>query len=133
MNLFSHLPSRHCHRTGHCHWLDRFHQVAVRGMLRRDCMTRLICAVCWVAKMDLAGIREALHRQPFEPFALRLADGRSLAVSHPDFVAIGARRIVVIGPDDSSSFVEPPLIVSTDWLPPGKNGGNGSRGRKRPS
>jgi predicted dehydrogenase len=42
--------------------------------------------------MDIAGIREVLHRQPFQPFSIRLADGRSLAVKHRDFVALGTRR-----------------------------------------
>jgi hypothetical protein len=39
--------------------------------------------------MDLQGIREALRRQPFEPFSICLADGRSV--------------------------VEPLLIVSLDY------------------
>ena len=64
--------------------------------------------------MDIQGIREALHRQPFEPFSIRLADGRSLPVAHPDFVAIGPRRIVVVTEDDSWSVIEPLLIVSLD-------------------
>jgi hypothetical protein len=64
--------------------------------------------------MDIQGIREALHRQPFEPFSIRLADGRSLPVPHPDFVAIGPRRLVVVAADDSWSVVEPLLIVSLD-------------------
>jgi len=62
----------------------------------------------------MAGIREALHKQPFEPFVIRLADGRSLPVSHPDFVAVGLRRIVVVGENDSTSTIEPLLIVSID-------------------
>ena len=65
--------------------------------------------------MDLNGIREALHRQPFEPFAIRLADGRALPVPHPDFVAVSNRRIVVVSEDDSWSVVEPLLIVSLDY------------------
>jgi len=65
--------------------------------------------------MDLQGIREALHRQPFEPFTIRLADGRKIAVRHPDFVAVGHRRAIVIGPDNSWSVVEPLLIVSLDY------------------
>ena len=65
--------------------------------------------------MDLQGIREALHRQPFEPFTIRLADGRKLPVRHSDFVAVGPRRAIVIGPDDSWSVVEPLLIVSLDY------------------
>ncbi len=82
--------------------------------------------------MDLAGIREALHRQPFEPFAIRLADGRSIRVNHPDFVAVGTRRAVVIQEDESIAWLEPLLVVSIDWhggKP--KRGGNGSP-KKRP-
>jgi hypothetical protein len=30
-------------------------------------------------------------------------------------VAVGKRRIVVVGPDDSTLFVEPLLIVSLDF------------------
>ena len=64
--------------------------------------------------MDIARIREALHKQPFKPFTIRLADGRSLAVPHPDFVALSKRRIVVVAEDDSWTVVEPPLVVSLD-------------------
>ena len=65
--------------------------------------------------MDLQGIREALQRQPFEPFSIRLADGRSLPVPHPEMVAIGKRRIIVVEANDSWSVVEPLLIVSLDY------------------
>lgn len=75
--------------------------------------------------MDIAGIREALHKQPFEPFVIRLADGRSLPVSHPDFVAVGKRRIVVVADDDSASTIEPLLIVSLDAPLKRGKGGNG--------
>ncbi len=80
--------------------------------------------------MDLAGVREALHRQPFEPFIIRLADGRALSVRHPDFVAVGTRRIVVLDEHDASSFVEPLLIVSIDWPRSGAGPKNGKRGSK---
>lgn len=65
--------------------------------------------------MDLEGVREALHREPFQAFDICLADGRRIPVRHPDFVAVGKRRIVVIQPDDTSMFVEPLLIVSLDF------------------
>ena len=65
--------------------------------------------------MDLQGIRGALRRQPFEPFSLCLADGRELPVPHPEMVAIGKLRIIVVKPDDSWSVVEPLLIVSLDY------------------
>jgi hypothetical protein len=75
--------------------------------------------------MDLQGIREALQRQPFEPFSMRLADGRSVLVTHPEAVAVGRRRVIVVRPDDSWLVLEPLLIVSLDY--------NGSaRGRNRP-
>jgi hypothetical protein len=64
--------------------------------------------------MDLEGVREALHREPFKPFEICLADGRRLPIPHPDFVAVGKRRIIVIQPDDSSLMIEPLLIVSLD-------------------
>jgi hypothetical protein len=65
--------------------------------------------------MDIAGIREAIQSRPFEPFSLRLADGRELPVTHPEAVALGRRRIVVVSPDDSWSVIEPLLIVSLDY------------------
>ena len=79
--------------------------------------------------MDLQGVREALHRQPFEPFVMQLADGRSLSVRHPDFVAVGKRRIVVLDEHDASSFVDPLLIVSIDWPKASGSPKNGKRER----
>jgi hypothetical protein len=68
--------------------------------------------------MDLQGIRAALHRRPFEPYTLRLADGRALPVPHPDSVAVGQGRGVVIGADDSWSVVEPLMVVSLEFNRP---------------
>jgi len=76
--------------------------------------------------MDIAGIREALHRQPFEPFVMRLADGRALSVRHPDFVAMDRRRVIVIAEDGGWSVVEPLMIVSLDYVQP-KSRRNGKR------
>jgi hypothetical protein len=33
-------------------------------------------------------IRQAMHRQPFSPFVLRLVDGSACMVQHPDFIAV---------------------------------------------
>ena len=68
--------------------------------------------------MDIGGIREALHKQPFEPFTVRLADGRGLPVRHPDFVAIGPRRVVIVAEDNSWTVVEPIMVVSLDYAGP---------------
>jgi hypothetical protein len=65
--------------------------------------------------MDINGIREALSVRTFRPFSMRLAGGRELRVPHPDFVAVGTRRIIVIAPDDSWSVVEPLLVASLEY------------------
>jgi hypothetical protein len=65
--------------------------------------------------MNIELVREALHNQPFQPFDLRLADGRSLHVPHPDFVAVSTRRVVVIDSEERGmSVLEPLLIVSIE-------------------
>ena len=81
--------------------------------------------------MDIAGIREALHQQPFEPFVIRLAGGRSLPVPHPDFVALTPRRVIGGAEDDSWAVVEPLPMVSLDYSTKGKSG-NGRSKKKRP-
>jgi hypothetical protein len=84
--------------------------------------------------VDVAGVREALRREPFEPFLIRLADGRSVEVKHPEFVALTSRRIIVIADDEAGSWsvIEPLLIVSLDYRSSNAPGGNGSRKKKRP-
>ena len=81
--------------------------------------------------MDIAGVREALHAQPFVPFALRLADGRALPVPHPDFVALTPRRVIVGATDDTWSVVEPLLIVSLDHDSAGQRGSSDANGNGR--
>jgi hypothetical protein len=78
--------------------------------------------------MHVDEIRAALHRLPFEPFVMRLPDGRSLAVPHPDFVAVSPRRVLVVNAeDDSVAWLEPLLIVSLEFPSPpaGPASGNG--------
>ncbi len=65
--------------------------------------------------MDIEGLREAVRRQPFQPFTIRLADGRSMRVPHSEFVAVGNHRVIVVEENDSWSVVEPILIVSLDY------------------
>jgi hypothetical protein len=47
-------------------------------------------------------------------------------VKHPEFVAVGRRRAVVIQDDDSCLWLEPLLITSLDWSAKKESGGNGS-------
>lgn len=76
--------------------------------------------------MDAEAIREATHHQPFQPFTLRLADGRVLPIPHPDFIAIApnGRRVAVFSPTDSAlSILEPLLIVSLEFAAAGQGAG----------
>jgi hypothetical protein len=71
--------------------------------------------------MNTSEIRDALNKQPFEPFSLRLADGRRLDVRHREFVAVSRRRVVVISADDeSTSILEPLLIASIEYAGDGQ-------------
>ncbi len=70
--------------------------------------------------MRIEEIRDALRRQPFRQFAFRLADGHTLDVPHPEFVAIASpRMILVTNPrqDGSYSTVDVGLILSVDYQP----------------
>jgi hypothetical protein len=80
--------------------------------------------------MDLPGVLEALRRKPFQPFSMRLADGRSLPITHPEAVAVGKRRVIVVRPDDSWAVIEPLLIVSLDYNGTNRGRPKGNKGRK---
>jgi hypothetical protein len=75
-------------------------------------------------------IREAMHVQPFQGFTLRLADGRSYSVRHPDFISVPelprGRNLVVhdregMHPIDILLVVE--VQVPQPAEPPQDNGG----------
>ncbi len=80
--------------------------------------------------MDLNSIRDALRRQPFRPFAMRLADGRSVEIRHPECVAMNKRILIVIDDDSFTQTLEPLLIVSLEKLKQPPKGGNGAHGKK---
>ena len=44
--------------------------------------------------------------------------GRALLVLHPDFVAVGQRRVAMIGADDSWSVVEPLMVAPWNSMDP---------------
>ena len=45
--------------------------------------------------MNAKDIRDLIRVSPFKPFRLHLADGKSLRVSHPDFVIASPELAVV--------------------------------------
>lgn len=56
-------------------------------------------------------IRDALRRQPFEPFDVRLVDGRSFTIHHTDWLAVppikGLRHMIVFTPRDDDPEADP--------------------------
>ena len=45
-------------------------------------------------------IREFVRREPFEPFVIRMSNGESHEVRHPECLIVGANRAVVYYPRD---------------------------------
>lgn len=70
--------------------------------------------------MDYRAIREELQIIPFRPFRLRMVDGRTFDVYHPDYLMIAtAGRWVThfaMGTGEAT-LLEPLMIVSLEYLP----------------
>jgi hypothetical protein len=50
--------------------------------------------------MSMESIREFIRREPFEPFVIRLSNGESHEVHHPECVAITKTKVVVTYPEE---------------------------------
>jgi hypothetical protein len=64
-------------------------------------------------------LREAMHAAPFHPFTIHVADGRSLHVPHPDFIAImghGRTAFVTSPIEQTPSYftVDVPMITQLE-------------------
>ena len=64
--------------------------------------------------MTINSLRDMLHAVPFQPFTIRLADGRSVPVPHPEFVLVtgGGRTAIVASPVDDHFTIVDPLLVT---------------------
>ncbi len=81
--------------------------------------------------MTIGEVRRLYEAQPFQPFVMHMADGRSLPVVHREFLAMSpsGRTVVVYQPDESFDIVD--LLLVTDLkvgLPPRNGRKRGSRG-----
>lgn len=78
--------------------------------------------------MTVDQIRTMHRAAPFQPFEINLADGRALAVDHPELLAInGPGRTIAVGRDDGTIEIVDLLLVT--GLKPRANG---SGRRKKP-
>ena len=78
--------------------------------------------------MTTEQLTKMIETKPFKPFEIDLADGRSIPVKHPEFVARSrsGRTISVWGPDEAFETIDLLLVTSLKEL-----NGSGSGRRKR--
>ena len=68
-----------------------------------------------------ARIRELLRAVPYQPFVIRMADGREYRIDHPDFVLAAASdvpQIIVEDPDGGVHFLSVLLVTSIELVAP---------------
>jgi hypothetical protein len=75
-------------------------------------------------------VRTAMRAQPFLPFAVKLADGRSFQVNHPEFIAASPNgREMVIYDDAGMSLIDMRLVAEIRMMgppDPARSDGNGA-------
>ena len=66
--------------------------------------------------MTVEQLRTAHHATPFRPFTIRVADGRSFFVRHPDYLSRSpsGRTIIVHQDDDSYSVLDLLLVMELE-------------------
>lgn len=60
-------------------------------------------------------LRQHLYREPFEPFRVRLSDGRSYDIRHPDLNLVG-ESVFIIGIPEAGD-PDPQFYDYTVWVP----------------
>jgi hypothetical protein len=78
--------------------------------------------------MKIDELKKAKDQRPFQPFLVRMADGREVRVAHPDAIAWDSdspRIAIVATPGGGWEVIEVALIISLGvqtWISPGSNG-----------
>jgi hypothetical protein len=69
--------------------------------------------------MTIEQLRSAHRAAPFRPFTIRMADGRTFSVDHPDFLSMSpsGRTVIVYHPDESHSIVDLLLMTEIEFAP----------------
>jgi len=75
--------------------------------------------------MTIEQLNNAKNATPFRPFTIRLADGRSFLVRHPDFLSRSpsGRTIIVHGDNDSYSVLDLLLVTELEFQGTAKQSG----------
>jgi len=71
--------------------------------------------------MRIDQIRGAQLYQPFRPFTLHLADGRSFLVDHPEFMLVSRdSRTIVVNDVEGNIEIIGPMLVTSLTVPSGQ-------------
>jgi hypothetical protein len=65
-------------------------------------------------------IRALLNATPFQPFVIRMADGREYRIEHPDFVLAASTdvpQITIEEPDGTQHYLSALLVTSVQRIP----------------
>jgi hypothetical protein len=80
--------------------------------------------------MTIEQLQAVYNAQPFRPFDLHLADGRSIPVQHRDFMMTVPRgRTIVVAEPDGRLHILDLLLITDIEIGPARD--NGSRKRRR--
>ena len=66
--------------------------------------------------MNIEQIRDAYRASPFKPFVLHLADGRNVAVDHPEFIMFSREgdEVAVYEREGRKRYVDPKSVTEID-------------------
>ena len=75
-------------------------------------------------------IRDLLRASPFQPFVIRMADGREHRIEHPDFVLAASTdfpQVTIEEEDGRQHYLSALLMTSIERIPsPARGSDNGS-------
>ena len=66
-----------------------------------------------------ARIRDLIRATPFQPFVIRMADGREYRVEHPDFVLASSNdfsQVIIEEPDNRMHYLSALLMTSIEQV-----------------
>lgn len=66
--------------------------------------------------MTIDKVKEVTSAEPFQPFTIHLADGRSVPVVHPEYLITSpqGRTVVVYQPDDAMNIIDVRLVTDLE-------------------
>lgn len=68
--------------------------------------------------MTADAVRDRLEEAPFQPFQMRMPDGRVLAVPHPEFISVAPTgRIAIVWKGEGERYSTIDLLLVSDLEP----------------